>query len=79
MDSSFSILCSFLCKPHTDRFPDGVKKKLWQKSNRDSCEKNTTGTEYTGIRSIPARIDKMSSGCFYDTSQEGLRRRGSFI
>ena len=61
MDSSFSILRSFLCKPHTDRFPDGVQKKLRPNSNRDSCEKNATGTEYTGIRRIPAGITNLDS------------------
>ncbi len=58
----FKILCSFLRKPHTDRFPDGVQKKLWQNSNRDFCEKNATGTEYTGIRRIPAGITNLGLG-----------------
>jgi hypothetical protein len=50
----FLILRSFLCRPHTDRFPDDVLKKLRQNRNCHSCEKNATGTEITGIRRIPA-------------------------
>jgi hypothetical protein len=50
------FLCSFLRRPHTDRFPDDVLKKLRRNRNRDSCEKNTTGTENTGIWRIPAGI-----------------------
>ncbi len=41
----FLILRSFLRKPHTDRFPDDVLKKLRRNRNRDSCEKTATGTE----------------------------------
>ncbi len=33
------ILRSFLHRPHTDRFPDDVLKKLRRNRNRDSCEK----------------------------------------
>ncbi len=34
------ILHSFLRRPHTDRFPDDVQKKLRRNRNRDSCEKS---------------------------------------
>ncbi len=50
------FVCSFLRRPHTDRFPDDVLKKLRRNRNRDSCKKNTTGTENTGNRRIPAGI-----------------------
>jgi hypothetical protein len=33
-----------------------VLKKLRRNRNRDSCEKNATGTENAGIRRIPADI-----------------------
>jgi hypothetical protein len=50
------ILRSFLRRPHTDRFPDDILKKLRRNSNPDSCEKNATGTENAGIWRIPAGI-----------------------
>jgi hypothetical protein len=50
------FLRSFLRRPHTDRFPDDVLKKLRRNRYRDSCEKNATGTENTGIGRIPAGI-----------------------
>jgi hypothetical protein len=52
----FLILHSFLRRPHTDRYPDDILKKLRRNGNRDSCEKNATGTKNTGIRRIPAGI-----------------------
>jgi hypothetical protein len=55
----FEILSSFLRKPHTDRFRDGVQKKLRRNRNCDCCEKNATGTEYTGIWRIPAGITNL--------------------
>jgi hypothetical protein len=55
------FLRSFLCRPHTDRFPDVVLKKLWRNRNRDSCEKNATGTENTGIWRIPAGMCNLAS------------------
>jgi hypothetical protein len=58
------ILPSFLRKPHTDRFPDDVLKKLWRNRNRDSCEKNATGTENAGIRRIPAGIRNLDTHFF---------------
>ncbi len=39
------FLRSFLHRPHTDRFPDDVPKKLRRNRKRDSCEKKATGTE----------------------------------
>ncbi len=33
------IPCSFLRRPHTDRFPEGVPKKLWRNRNHDSSKK----------------------------------------
>jgi hypothetical protein len=53
------FLRSFLRRPHTDRFPDDVLKKLRQNRNRDSCKKNSTGTENTGIWRIPAGIGNL--------------------
>ncbi len=53
--------CSFLCRPHTDRFPEGVPKILWRNRNHDSCEKNATGMEKTGIQRIPAGIGNLAS------------------
>jgi len=31
--------CSFLCRSHTDRFPDDITRKLRRNRNPDSCEK----------------------------------------
>jgi hypothetical protein len=59
----FLILHSFLRRSHTDRFPDDVPKKLQRNRNRDSCQKNATGTENTGIRRIPAGICNLAYGC----------------
>ncbi len=56
------ILCSFLRRPHTDRFPDDVLKKLWRSRNRDSCKKSTTGAEKTGIQRIPTGITNLGGG-----------------
>ena len=53
------FLRSFLRRPHTDRFPDDVLKKLRRNRNRDSCEKNATGVEKTGIRRIPAGMGNL--------------------
>jgi hypothetical protein len=53
---------SLLRRPHTDRFPDDVLKKLRRNWNRDSCEKNATGAEKTGIRRIPAGIGNLVFG-----------------
>ncbi len=50
------ILHSFLRRPHTDRFPDDVPKKLRRNRNRNPCEKSATGVENAGIRRIPAGI-----------------------
>ncbi len=55
------FLRSFLRRPHTDRFPDDVLKKLRRNRNRDSCEKNATGAEKTGILRIPAGIGNLGS------------------
>jgi hypothetical protein len=52
----FTLLRERGNRPHTDRFPDDVLKKLWQNRNCDSCEENATGAEKTGIRRIPAGI-----------------------
>jgi hypothetical protein len=59
------FLRSFLCRPHTERISDGVLKMFRRNRNRDSCEKNTTGTEYTGIRRISAGLGNLAirSGC----------------
>jgi hypothetical protein len=59
------FLRSFLRRPHTERISDGVLKMFRRNRNRDSCEKNTTGTEYTGIRRIPAGLGNLAirSGC----------------
>ncbi len=56
------FLHSFLRRPHTDRFPDDVLKKLWRNRNCDSCEKNATGAEKTVIRRIPAGIGNRRCG-----------------
>jgi hypothetical protein len=53
------FLRSFLRRPHTDRFPDDALKKLRRNRNHDSCEKNATGAEKTGIRRIPAGIGNL--------------------
>ncbi len=50
------FLRSFLPRPHTDRFPDDILKKIRWNRIHDSYEKNATGMENTGIRRIPARI-----------------------
>ena len=42
--------------PCTDRIPETFLKKISRNRNRDSCEKNATGTENTGIRRIPGGI-----------------------
>ncbi len=56
------ILHSFLRRPHTDRFPDDVLKKLRRNRNLDSCEKSTTGAEETGIQRIPTGITNLGGG-----------------
>ncbi len=40
-------------------FPDDVLKKLRRNRNPDSCERNATGAEKTGIRRIPAGIGNL--------------------
>ena len=61
------FLRSILRRPHTDRISEGVLKIFRRNRNRDSCEKNATGTENTGIRRIPAGIGNLgaalSSSC----------------
>ncbi len=61
--SQVDILCSFLRRSHTDRFPDDVPKKLTRNRNRDSGEKSATGAEKTGIRRIPAGIGNLAAKC----------------
>jgi hypothetical protein len=56
------ILHSFLRRPHTDRFPYDVLKKLRPNKNCDSCEKSATGAEETGIRRIPTGITNLGGG-----------------
>ncbi len=55
------FLRSFLRRPHTDRFPDDVLKKLRWNRNCDSYEKNATGAEKTGIQRIPAGIGNLAA------------------
>jgi hypothetical protein len=56
--------------PHTDRIPKGVAKMLRRNRNRNSCEKNATGTENTGILRIPAGI------CFKATAMHNFKNLG---
>ncbi len=69
------FLRSFLRRPHTDRFPDDIPKMLRRNRNRDSCEKNVTGMENTGIRRIPAGITNLDLGL----SQRALERVFDFL
>ncbi len=64
------ILRSFLRRPHTDKFPDDVPKKLRRNRNRDSCEK------------APQERKTQESGGFlqeYATSSRGLGLLPAFI
>ena len=58
----------YVRRPHTDRIPEGVPKILRRKKrNRDSCKKNATGTENTGILRISVGICNLGLG-------QGFRR-----
>ncbi len=74
--SQIDILRSFLCKPHTDRFPDDVLKKLRRNRNHDSCEKSATGMENAGIRRIPAGICNLAQEFIDEYKLTGLDRDG---
>jgi hypothetical protein len=52
---------SCVCRPGSDRIPEGVLKKFRRNRNRDSCEKSATGKENTGILRIPAGITNLAA------------------
>jgi hypothetical protein len=56
---SYVASYGYVCRPGTDRIPEGVKKKLRRNRNPDSCGKSATGTEKTGIWRIPAGIGNL--------------------
>jgi hypothetical protein len=66
-NSSFQVLRrnydriahSYVCRPGTDRIPEGVSKKFLRNRNRDSCEKSARGKENTGILRIPIGITNL--------------------
>jgi hypothetical protein len=57
---SYVASYSYVRRPGTERIPEGVKTKLRRNRNPDSCGKNATGTEKTGIRRIPAGKDNLA-------------------
>jgi hypothetical protein len=56
---SYVASYGYVCRPGTDRIPEGVPKKFLRNRNRDSCEKSATGEENTGILRIPAGITNL--------------------
>jgi hypothetical protein len=61
---SYVTSYGYVRRPRTDRIPEGVKQKLRQNRNPDSCGKSATGMEKTGTRRIPAGIcNLVQRGC----------------
>jgi hypothetical protein len=54
------IAHSYVCRPGTDRIPEGAPEKFLRNRNRDSSKKSARGEEYTGILRIPIGITNLA-------------------